>query len=168
MARELVSLTPDITVTSSSHPRAAAIPILAGEFAKQGVAVKIAKNVAEALSQALAVAQKTDLILITGSLFVVNIVLDRLFFHSKKLSEFFQGNPLILIYNGKIIERHLREATISHGELEAVVREHGVRNIQEVDLAVLEADGNISVLSENYSHKTVRKRKAHKVLAQNI
>jgi dihydrofolate synthase/folylpolyglutamate synthase len=70
MARELASFTPDITVTSSSHPRAAAIPIVAAEFAKQGVEVKTAKNVAEALSQALAVAQKTDLILITGSLFV--------------------------------------------------------------------------------------------------
>ena len=106
-------------------------------------------------------------IIAAGSLFAVNIVLDKLSFRSKKLSEFFQGNPLMLIYNGKVIERHLRQATISHEELEAVVREHGVRSISEVNLAVLETDGNISILSNNYAHKTVRKRKVHKVLAKN-
>ena len=103
-----------------------------------------------------------------GSLFIVNIVLDRLFFRSKKISEFFQGNPLMLIYNGKAIEHHLKQATISHNELEAVVREHGVRSIKEVDLAILETDGNISILSDNYAHKTVRKRKAHKVLTKSM
>lgn len=106
-------------------------------------------------------------IVAASSLFIINIVLDKLFFRSKKLSEFFQGNPLMLIYNGKIIERHLRQATISHEELEAAVREHGVKNIQDVDLAVLETDGNISILSNNFNHKTVRKRKAHKVLTKN-
>ncbi len=102
-----------------------------------------------------------------GSLFILNIVLDKLFFRSKKLSEFFQGNPLMLIYNGKIIEAHLKQASISHDELEAAVREHGVKNIQEVDLAMLETDGNISILSNNFAHKTVRRRKAHKVLTKN-
>jgi len=106
-------------------------------------------------------------IVAAGSLFAVNIVLDKLFFRSRKLSEFFQGNPLMLIYNGKVIKRHLRQATISYEELEAAVREHGVRSISEVDLAVLETDGNISILSDNYTHKTIRKRKAHKVLTKN-
>ena len=106
-------------------------------------------------------------IVAAGSLFIVNVALDKLFFHSRKISEFFQGDPLTLIYNGKVIERHLKEATISHEELEAAVREHGVTNIREVNLAVLETDGNISILSDNYSRKTVRKRKAHKVLAKN-
>jgi len=107
-------------------------------------------------------------IIAAGSLFTVNIVLDKLFFRSKKLSEFFQGNPLMLIYNGKVIENHLKQATISHEELEAVVREHGVKSIQDVNMAVLETDGNISILSDNYTHKTVRKRKAHKVLVKSV
>jgi dihydrofolate synthase/folylpolyglutamate synthase len=71
MARQLGAFTPHIIITSSAHPRAAAISILASEFSKQNVEVKVAENVPEAISQALSIAQKTDLILITGSLFVV-------------------------------------------------------------------------------------------------
>jgi hypothetical protein len=33
-----------------------------------------------------------------------------------------------------------------------------------VDIAVLEIDGNISVLSNNYSRRTVKKRRVHKSL----
>ena len=71
MARELRPLTDNIIVTSSSHPRAASISMLVDEFAKQGIKVDVIKNVSTALSKALAVAQKTGLILVTGYLFVV-------------------------------------------------------------------------------------------------
>lgn len=76
MARELKSLADTVIVTSSSHPRAASISVLVDEFAKLGVEVKITENVSGALSKALAVAQKTDLILVTGSLFVVAEAMD--------------------------------------------------------------------------------------------
>ncbi len=71
MAQELAALTPHIAVTSSAHPRAAATSIVATEFSRQGVEATIAKNVAEALSQAQSLAKPSDLVLVTGSLFVV-------------------------------------------------------------------------------------------------
>jgi len=101
------------------------------------------------------------------ALFGVNYLLKNLFFRSEKISEIFQGNPLMLIYEGHINQSHLDQAKITHEELEAAVREHGVEDIKDVDLAVLEVDGNISVLSQNFTRKTVRKRKAHKVIARN-
>jgi len=70
MALELKPLTHHITITSSSHPRAASTSILAQEFTRLGIKAKVAENVSEALSQAMAIAEKTDLILATGSLFV--------------------------------------------------------------------------------------------------
>ena len=76
MARELKSLAENIIITSSSHPRAASASVSAEEFAKLGIEVKVAQNVSGALSQALAVAGKTDLILVTGSLFVVAEAID--------------------------------------------------------------------------------------------
>jgi uncharacterized membrane protein YcaP (DUF421 family) len=51
------------------------------------------------------------------------------------------------------------KARISSEELLEAVREHGVSEIREVDLAVLEIDGNISIISNEYKHRTVRKRK---------
>jgi uncharacterized membrane protein YcaP (DUF421 family) len=49
-------------------------------------------------------------------------------------------------------------------ELDEAIREHGVPAIGDVDLAVLEVDGNISVISDNFSHQTVKKRKSHKAI----
>lgn len=107
-------------------------------------------------------------IVAAGSLFFVNLVLKNLFFRSRAISDFVQGTLLILIYKGKVNHKHLKEAKISQEELEAAVREHGVENISQVDLAVLEVDGNISVLSDNFKHRTTRKRIAHKIITKQI
>ncbi len=113
------------------------------------------------------VGQNTSLlggILAATSLFVINLILETLVFRSKKVSGWIQGDALMLVYQGKVLPSHLEKARISLEELEAAVREHGVADIKKVDLAVLESDGNISVLSDNYRHKTVRRRKAHKII----
>lgn len=102
-----------------------------------------------------------------ASLFILNYLLKILFFRSKKISEIFQGDPVLLIYKGKIIKEHLEQAKITPDELLAAVREHGVEKISKVDLAVLEVDGNISVLTQNIRRKTVKKRKAHKIISRN-
>jgi uncharacterized membrane protein YcaP (DUF421 family) len=46
------------------------------------------------------------------------------------------------------------------------VREHGINSIEDVDLAILEVDGNISILSGDFQRKTVRKRKVHKAITK--
>ena len=51
-------------------------------------------------------------------------------------------------------------------EMEAAVREHGVENIRDVDLAVFEVDGNISVLSHNYTHRSKQKKRKIKPLVK--
>lgn len=99
-----------------------------------------------------------------SSLFIVNWILKNLIYKSKKISETLQGSPILLVYQGKVFYKHLERAQISHDELEAAIREHGVKDIAAVDLAILEVDGNISVLSSNFSRKT-KKRRLHKSLS---
>ena len=69
----------------------------------------------------------------------------------------------MLIYKGDIIERNMNSQRITISELEAVVREHGVAKIQDVELAILEKDGNISVLSMELKGQTVHQRKSKKL-----
>ncbi len=103
-----------------------------------------------------------------GSLFVVNQALGYLMLRSKKAQSFLEGNPIMLVYHGRIIAKHLKKAGITDLELEEAIREHGVEKVMDVDLAVLETDGNISVLSHNYTHTTSHKRKAHKAVTRSI
>lgn len=99
-----------------------------------------------------------------SSLFIVNWVLKNLIYKSKRISETIQGSPIMLVYQGNVIHKHLEKAQISLDELEASIREHGIKDISSVDLAILEVDGNISVLSSNFSRKT-KKRRLHKSLS---
>ena len=100
------------------------------------------------------------------SLFCVNYILKKLQLRFPKFGKLIQGDAIMLVYQGKIIPSHLKMAGISEEEVMQAVREHGVASVSEVDLAVLEVDGNISVLSHDFKKKSQRRRKAHKVLTQ--
>jgi uncharacterized membrane protein YcaP (DUF421 family) len=99
------------------------------------------------------------------TLFLVNFTFGKIFYKSKTLTGLIEGHPLILIYEGEIMSENLKKVEITKEELAAVVREHGVEKISEVNMAVLETDGNISVLSDDYKKRTKRRR-AHKVIAK--
>jgi dihydrofolate synthase/folylpolyglutamate synthase len=71
MAKELSAFTSNIVITSSNHPRAASGKDLTEKFRKTGIEVIQADGIADAILKCLNKADKEDLILITGSLFVV-------------------------------------------------------------------------------------------------
>lgn len=73
---ELISLSPQVIVTQASHSRAAPLAALVAEFTKRGIGPQTRKTVSEAISRALSLAGKMDVVCITGSLFVVGEALD--------------------------------------------------------------------------------------------
>lgn len=95
------------------------------------------------------------------SLFVCNWVFRTAMRKSKKFNKIIQGDPIILVHDGKVIQRGLALAKMTVDELEMSVREHGVNSIAESNLVVLEVDGNLSVLS-NSSEFDQRSFKRHK------
>jgi uncharacterized membrane protein YcaP (DUF421 family) len=80
-------------------------------------------------------------------LFVINFALKKLMYKSKWFSDFMQEKPEILIHNGKIDFKALSKLNITSDELQEAMREHGVEHFAEVKLAMLEIDGNISIIS---------------------
>ncbi len=101
-----------------------------------------------------------------ATLFVVNSIFGLFFFKSKTFTNLLEGHPLMLVYEGHVIRENMNKAQITQEELEASVREHGVEKISEVDLAILEIDGNISVLSQHYTRKTTKRRRAHRIVSK--
>ena len=94
-----------------------------------------------------------------GSLFSTNFVFKYVFRYVPYFNKLIQGEPVILIYNGQVKMDQLNNIQMTLEEMEAAVREHGVENIRDVDLAVFEVDGNISVLSHNYTHRSKQKKR---------
>ncbi len=94
-----------------------------------------------------------------ATLFMLNFLLKRLMYRFPSLSGIVQGSAIMLIYQGKVLDSNLVKARISVNEIEEAAREHGVASLTEVDLAVLEVDGNISILSNDYQTVSKRKKK---------
>lgn len=96
------------------------------------------------------------------TLFLGNYLLKYLQYHYPKFGKILQGDATMLVYQGKMIKSHMEKVKISYDELMEAVREHGVESIKDVDLAILEVDGSISVLSEKFQKKSVTRRKTRK------
>jgi len=100
-------------------------------------------------------------------LFAANFVVKKFIFKDQKIKELIEDHPYILVKDGVVYPEILKKVSISEDELEEAVHEHGIEKVSEVKLAILEVDGNISVISTDknteqthYSrHKTKLKRK---------
>ena len=103
-------------------------------------------------------------------LFGANYVVKKIIFKNPRIKSLVESDPVILIKDGIVDNVKMKEQQVSFDELEEAVREHGVEKIEQVKLAVLEVDGNISVISmdkENNAtnftrHRRKFPRKSHK------
>ncbi|HLO72519.1 MAG TPA: YetF domain-containing protein [Flavobacterium sp.] len=98
-------------------------------------------------------------------LFILNYLLKKIMFTSKFFRHLIQSKPEILIHNGKIEFSSLSRLGITSDEMQEAMREHGIEHYKDVKLAMLEIDGNISIISGSENIKqTQHKRKIHKNL----
>jgi len=68
-----------------------------------------------------------------------------------------EGNPTLLISDGRFIEDHLRRERLDEDEVMMAIREHGVAELKDVRMAVLETDGSISIVPAGVATTRTRK-----------
>ena len=79
-------------------------------------------------------------------LLVMHLVISTLNIKSTKAREIICGKPSILIYRGKIDEKVLRKERFTINELEERLRDNNIFNIGDVDYAILETSGQVTVI----------------------
>ena len=62
-----------------------------------------------------------------------------------------EGEPRLLVRDGRMLSRALHDAQVRPEELRAAVRNAGLVSVDDVRLAVLETDGSISIIPMNRS-----------------
>lgn len=70
---------------------------------------------------------------------------------------FFIGVPTVLVEKGKIIESGLKKAKIDVNDLLMEARENGYFNLDEIDYALMEVNGNISFLPKEKEKPATKK-----------
>ncbi len=98
-------------------------------------------------------------------LFIINFILKKVLYNFPRLKDLLMEKPEILVHNGKLDFKTLSKLNISDDELKEAMREHGLEHFNQVKLAMLETDGNISIISgENTLKQSHHKRRLHKSL----
>jgi len=99
-------------------------------------------------------------------LFAINFIIKKMLFKYKNFSDFMLEKPEILIHNGTLDFKTLSKLDITSEELKEAMREHGVEFYKEVKLAMLEIDGNISIITGDNDLKQThyKRKKNHKNL----
>ena len=67
-------------------------------------------------------------------------------FKSKRLEAIIEGRPVMLIHNGRVLEDVLARTQLTHHELDAALRQSGYACIDDVQRAMLENNGSITVI----------------------
>ena len=75
-----------------------------------------------------------------------NWMVGLLTYRSKKVEALVEGRPEVLIHNGKLYEKTLEHSKLTHHEMMSSLREAGCACVEDVQSALLENDGNISVV----------------------
>lgn len=75
----------------------------------------------------------------------MELVLSWLSLHNIRLRKLLCGKPVILIENGNILQQSLRKTRVTLDELTGLLREKDVLDLRQVQYAILETNGNLSV-----------------------
>lgn len=85
-------------------------------------------------------------IVAAGTLLLCNAGVSWITWRYRRVRVFVSGTPTVLIQHGEIVAPNLARERITEDELTQALREHGVEQVRDTALAVLEVDGTISVL----------------------
>ncbi len=82
------------------------------------------------------------------ALLLINYLVVRYLYGHKKLDAVVEGQPTVLIENGKLRKHHLKDELITLPELEAAAHRQGFGSLDEVQQCILEPGGTITFLAK--------------------
>lgn len=88
-------------------------------------------------------------------LLVMHLLISLINLKSFKARELICGRPTILIYRGKIDEKALKKERFTINELEERLRCNNIVNIGDVEYAILETSGQITVIQKPSKRNTI-------------
>lgn len=104
----------------------------------------------------------TDGILLVITILFWSYTLDWLAYRFPRFQRLVHPSPLILVEEGQMIRRNMRQELITKEELMELIREQGVEELDKIKRAYIEGNGQISVITydEQERHPRNPKKKA--------
>ena len=90
----------------------------------------------------------TGLFIAAASFAGLSVAVSYLSFRVPKLRRILEGEPIVIIRDGKVIEKNLRSQRLTRDEVEAEARQQQVDSLDKVAWAILETGGQISFITK--------------------
>ncbi|MBP3369836.1 MAG: DUF421 domain-containing protein, partial [Clostridia bacterium] len=78
----------------------------------------------------------------------IEVIISFIISRFPKLKPIFTSRPTTLIRNGELCQKAMRDARLSFDELFSELRQQGVDDISQIKYAILEQNGNITVIQK--------------------
>jgi uncharacterized membrane protein YcaP (DUF421 family) len=88
----------------------------------------------------------TGAVTVIATIALLTVTLSYLSYRVPRLRPVLDGEPVVLVQDGQVIERNLRRERITLGELLAAARQQQLPSLENVRFAVLETNGVISFI----------------------
>ena len=89
------------------------------------------------------------------SLLVMHLIISFINLKSIKMRQLICGKPSILIYRGKINEKVLIKERFTINELQERLRANNINNLADVEYAILETSGQVSIIQKPNKRTTI-------------
>jgi uncharacterized membrane protein YcaP (DUF421 family) len=83
-----------------------------------------------------------------AALLALTVLMGRLSYHSRRAERWIEGSPVVLIEDGRVDEAAARSERVTRQEIESALRRHGLDDLSAVRWAVVEPNGEITVLAK--------------------
>jgi uncharacterized membrane protein YcaP (DUF421 family) len=91
----------------------------------------------------------TGALLAIATIATLQVTTSYLSFRSKTARRLFEGNPVVLVDHGEIVERNLKRERMTPDEVAEEMRQQQISSLDEVTWAILESNGSISFIKKN-------------------
>jgi uncharacterized membrane protein YcaP (DUF421 family) len=86
-----------------------------------------------------------------ATILALNYLVVEISYRFKSLRHLMAGEPTLLVHNGRVFKERMEKERITMQDLDAALRKSGVASVEKVRYAVLEENGQISVIPKTVS-----------------
>ena len=91
----------------------------------------------------------TGMTLAVGTITLMTVLISYLSFRVRRLRPLLDGEPIVMIQNGKVLERNLKRERLTEEELAMEARLQQIDSLEKVEWAILEKGGQISFITKS-------------------
>lgn len=93
----------------------------------------------------------TGVLIVISTIGILQVIISYLGFRVRRMRPFLQGEPIVLVERGQLIERNMRRERLTLDDLAEKARLSEIESIDQIKWAVLETNGDISFIRQSSS-----------------